>query len=1374
MSKPIHLKRVLFVAGAVFALLVANGERASSDDRDLLRFTSAKPYVFLILDTSASMNLAPGNTWVDANGDDPRSKIYMAKEALYEVFSGLDDIHVGFATYNQDVTRVRSKHWLYRPATSNTLSIGYPAFADVQTLGMHFGLGTPGIAGSCASPLDLVTERQEINRFSKIGADGNATTTLWIESGGATYRLRVSRAGSKQLGSNTIDLEFTLDKVLTCTGPVFSASEKSKVKMNHMSEFLFHDLGGGQDAEAGFWDWQDVQTDGECFEGKPHSGGGWEGNYDSGVVTGDSGFDSQVTNVDPFCSSGPVDSDGGGGGVCQNVKYETVLSPFGRALDRGDMIPFDWDVDNLDTFLSRLAPSVADGRAPDFRAAPYFEDEPDANGFLRLRNRARKPILVAGGDSALARSVGDFRCWYLGKGANKCNNHGYDEGWEDLAELNDSEWGCRRGYLILIGDGENTCQANAPESETANLKTKAGVRTWIMTFGGDDGPPLSSMAENGGGEVVLVNNKNDLVSALNEALGEIREESAAFASAAAPSVQAIVENKIYLSSFVPLNQEPVWIGTLDAFLKPLPLDVAGKPDKTSPNHLWDAAAVLRDTQAPTQADADGGDLRLGAATNQRRIYYSRQTKTDGSTTVPGEWPSTRRLLLQTEDGTDPDIRYDLWRALAVPFVEDDELATPPVDQTAQNRANQVLADTVAIKSADVSGSTLKYVLGDIFHSDPLVIGSPTNVRAFATGEVSDPNCPATDKGYRCFFKKHQFRRKLLTVGSNDGMLHVFDAGTPSSTVVDGELEVTFNNGTGKELFAYMPRVAMPTVRQLAEGVSHRFAVDGDVEAFDVFIDPAYTGTPDPDEREWRTVAIGSLREGGSGLFALDVTQPDKLDANNVPVPLSGFLPSCAGSPLDIEPTVNAGDCGPLPFPSALWEFDDSVLDETPVPATYTRLDEDQNSGPDLGDTWSTVNIGKIRLCEGAECDPEADPNDVVDKYVAVFGGGMDPQNKSFDHRDPAQLANNNVRGNWLYMLDIETGQVIYKRRLLGSAAADVAAVDTDQDGYLDRIYSGTITGLLYRTDLHRLSNGDVPSLADATVTDINSVAHTVQRVPKTEGNGSTPVWEPRLIFDTSFDGGTATARPRPIYHQPSVLFVGKLGRYAVAFGSGDREDLWSKTNQQGRFYVFVDDTDELDPANLPLTEADLVRIEKTDGDVGDDFLLSRPTGEKGWFLVLDADERVITEGFALSGVTFFSTYVPDVQVSGGNKNPECSKGGESNIFVVNTTNANGFLRDLSGNRTRALEVGTFVTEPYSEPGLNKNVGGGGGGGGGGPTADDLTDDLKAVMDELKKLFPRECKFGNYRIDIKTVAADTGLVFIAPVPVCLIENNWKEF
>jgi hypothetical protein len=48
------------------------------------------------------------------------------------------------------------------------------------------------------------------------------------------------------------------------------------------------------------------------------------------------------------------------------------------------------------------------------------------------------------------------------------------------------------------------------------------------------------------------------------------------------------------------------------------------------------------------------------------------------------------------------------------------------------------------------------------------------------------------------------------------------------------------------------------------------------------------------------------------------------------------------------------------------------------------------------------------------------------------------------------------------------------------------------------------------------------------------------------------------------------------------------------------------------------------------------------------------------------------------------------------------------------------------------------------------------------------------MDNLKKLFPENCRFANYRVDIKTIAADTRVERIAPIPICLVEKNWKEY
>ena len=46
--------------------------------------------------------------------------------------------------------------------------------------------------------------------------------------------------------------------------------------------------------------------------------------------------------------------------------------------------------------------------------------------------------------------------------------------------------------------------------------------------------------------------------------------------------------------------------------------------------------------------------------------------------------------------------------------------------------------------------------------------------------------------------------------------------------------------------------------------------------------------------------------------------------------------------------------------------------------------------------------------------------------------------------------------------------------------------------------------------------------------------------------------------------------------------------------------------------------------------------------------------------------------------------------------------------------------------------------------------------------------------EMKKLFPSNCRFANHTINIKAVRDDTGIEFLATVPVCTVETNWKDF
>lgn len=142
-------------------------------------------------------------------------------------------------------------------------------------------------------------------------------------------------------------------------------------------------------------------------------------------------------------------------------------------------------------------------------------------------------------------------------------------------------------------------------------------------------------------------------------------------------------------------------------------------------------------------------------------------------------------------------------------------------------------------------------LGDIVNSDPVFVG----VEDYGYGSAGILGLSAR-QDYVERKSKDEFknRKKMLYVGSNDGMLHGFNA------------------ETGVEEFAYIPHlIGFDNLFRLTQpSYSHRYLVDGPARVSDAYID----GT-------WRTVLVGSTGAGGMGYFALDVENPGAMSASKV-------------------------------------------------------------------------------------------------------------------------------------------------------------------------------------------------------------------------------------------------------------------------------------------------------------------------------------------------------------------------------------------------------------------------------------------------------------------------------------------------------------
>jgi len=153
-----------------------------------------------------------------------------------------------------------------------------------------------------------------------------------------------------------------------------------------------------------------------------------------------------------------------------------------------------------------------------------------------------------------------------------------------------------------------------------------------------------------------------------------------------------------------------------------------------------------------------------------------------------------------------------------------------------------------------SGSNALF--GDIVNSNPWLSGN------FNLGYHLLPSTEGSD--YLTFRQSSAYlaRKPMLFVGANDGMLHAFNAEFSGAD-------------KGKEMFAYVPASLFPKskIKKLTlPTYAHEYFVDGSPVVGD-----AYFNVDGDSDKEWRTVVVGSLGAGGSGIFALDVSYLDPSD-----------------------------------------------------------------------------------------------------------------------------------------------------------------------------------------------------------------------------------------------------------------------------------------------------------------------------------------------------------------------------------------------------------------------------------------------------------------------------------------------------------------
>lgn len=179
--------------------------------------------------------------------------------------------------------------------------------------------------------------------------------------------------------------------------------------------------------------------------------------------------------------------------------------------------------------------------------------------------------------------------------------------------------------------------------------------------------------------------------------------------------------------------------------------------------------------------------------------------------------------------------------------------------------NEVRSRRFALRNGELKGKA--WPLGDIIYSSPTAVTAPAENYHHLYG----------DKTYEEFYKKYRYRRQVVYVGSNGGMLHAFNAGFYTDTPLeptgprvprfeksrDGETK----HKLGAELWAYIPHNLLPHLRWL---MNERYAdpITSGVHIAGVDLKPRIFDARIFEDDEdhpygWGTVLVAGMRLGGA-------------------------------------------------------------------------------------------------------------------------------------------------------------------------------------------------------------------------------------------------------------------------------------------------------------------------------------------------------------------------------------------------------------------------------------------------------------------------------------------------------------------------------
>ncbi len=540
---------------------------------------------------------------------------------------------------------------------------------------------------------------------------------------------------------------------------------------------------------------------------------------------------------------------------------------------------------------------------------------------------------------------------------------------------------------FMIGFGVD---GTIPKTHANYLKLRKGTIKWPALQGNS---PYSDTAEkiddmwhaaiNSRGEFFAASNPDELIKALQKIIASVVAQSSASTPQSVSLPILTGGNSGYQGGY----DSSDWSGSF----RRSELDEAGKPVKVT----WDAGCLLTGGSClnpPGSSTArDPGD----------RIIFTSDGQGNGERFLWDNLTDAQKAGLSRAPNA-ADI------CTAVGGAGCDTYGSNRVDYLRGKRDAESAASTPLFRMRSS-------VLGAVINSEPVYVSSPRS----GYHDMFPPGSPEAEAAkvdkadsYAGYQNLQRERHPMAYVGANDGMLHAFNA------------------ETGKEEWAYVPDLLIRNGRlaQMTKNDAGLVSgVDSRAREADVFV-----------KDQWRTILLGSLRLGGRGIYALDVTVP----------------------------TLASEAAAAVPNGKAMWEF-------TSGDVASTNNDGECATGaracPSLGYTYDSVNVARLRY---------------QDKWAAVVSSGYFPSNADVAAA-PGDRLEAAAKRTSLMVVDIETGTLIREIKT-SSANQDIVrqpgfksfglstpmVYDEGSDEVDDIVYAGDLAGNLWRFDL---SDKDDPS-----------------------------------------------------------------------------------------------------------------------------------------------------------------------------------------------------------------------------------------------------------------------------------------------------------